>query len=103
VALLRTPLGCLTATIVRLAMIAAVAIAGYLLIAKPLIDRADTAIKTSGVQQIGTAIEGLDRQVQRQIKQALGASGGSERRRLIRCVGRASGEASRVRRCVGGL
>jgi hypothetical protein len=102
VALLRTPLGCLTATIVRLALIAAIALAGYLLVVKPLLDKADNAIKTSGVQEIGKAIEGLDRQVQRQVRQALGATprSGAERRGLIRCVQRASGDVGRVRLCM---
>ncbi len=101
-ALLRTPFGCLTATIVRLALIAAIAVAGYLLVAKPLLDKADNAIKASGVGEIGKAIEGLDRQVQRQVRQALGASRRSDGQRqgLIRCVGRASGDASRVRLCM---
>ncbi len=100
-ALLRTPLGCLTATIVRLALIAAIALAAYLLVVKPLLDKADSAIKTSGVQEIGKDLEGLDRQVQHQVKEALGATprSGAERRVLIRCLQRAGGEASRVRLC----
>ena len=104
-ALLRTPLGCLTATIVRLALIAAIALAGYLLVAKPLLDKADKAIRTSGVGEIGKTIEGLDRQVQRQVRQALGGTprGGAKRQKLIRCVQRASGDASRVRLCMGRL
>jgi hypothetical protein len=102
VALLRTPLGCLTATILRLALIAAIGLAGYLLVAKPLLDKADNAIKTSGVGEIGKTIEGLDRQVQRQVRQALGATPrrSAEHQGLIRCFERASGNASRVRLCM---
>ena len=101
-ALLRTPLGCLTATIVRLALIAAIAIAAYLLVVKPLLDKADDAIKTSEVQEIGKTIEGLDSQVQRQVREALGATqpSGAERRALIHCLQRAGGDASQVRLCV---
>jgi hypothetical protein len=43
VTLLRLPLGCLTWSILRLTILAAVLVGGYFLVAKPLIDRADKA------------------------------------------------------------
>ncbi len=46
-ALLRIPLGCLASIVVRLALIAAILLAGYLLVAKPLLSKADHAIRST--------------------------------------------------------
>lgn len=43
--LLRLPLGCLTWTILRLAIVAAALIGGYLLVVKPLFEEADKAAR----------------------------------------------------------
>jgi len=43
VTLLRLPLGCLTWTILRLTVAAAVLVAAYLLVVKPLLDKGDDA------------------------------------------------------------
>ncbi len=43
--LLRLPLGCLTWSILRLAILAAGLLAAYLLVARPLLDDADRAIR----------------------------------------------------------
>jgi hypothetical protein len=71
VTLLRLPLGCLTWTILRLAIIAAVLVGGYLLAVRPLIDKADTVV--------GPATRRIDR--------------------LDRCIAHAHGNAHRLYRC----
>jgi hypothetical protein len=62
VTLLRLPLGCLTWTILRLTILAAVLVTGYLLVAKPLFDKADKAVRpaTHRLDRLGRCIEHAD-------------------------------------------
>ena len=53
--LLRLPLGCLTWSILRLTILAAVLVAAYLLVAKPLIDKGEKA--TNRVDRVGRCVE----------------------------------------------
>jgi hypothetical protein len=46
-ALLRIPLGCLASIFVRLVLIAAILLAGYLFVAKPMLNKADHAIRSA--------------------------------------------------------
>jgi hypothetical protein len=71
VTLLRLPLGCLTWSILRLTILAAVLVTAYLLAVKPLIDDADKAVRP--------ATHRLDR--------------------ISRCVERADGNAHKIFRC----
>ncbi len=71
VTLLRLPLGCLTWSILRLTILAAVLVTAYLVVAKPLIDQADKAVRP--------AADRVDK--------------------LSRCIENANGNAHRVFRC----
>ena len=71
VTLLRLPLGCLTWSILRLTILAAVLVLAYLLVARPLLDKADEAGRG--------ATHRLDR-VSRCLEQADGNA-----HRLLRC------------------
>jgi hypothetical protein len=55
VTLLRLPLGCLTWSILRLTILAAVLVTAYLLVVRPLIDRGEKA--TNRVDRVGRCLE----------------------------------------------
>jgi hypothetical protein len=55
VTLLRLPLGCLTWSILRLTILAAVLVTAYLLVVKPLIDKGEKA--TNRVDRVGRCVE----------------------------------------------
>jgi hypothetical protein len=71
VTLLRLPLGCLTWTILRLAILAAALVAGYLLVVRPLLEDAGKAVRP--------ATQRIDR--------------------IDRCLANAHGNPHRVYRC----
>jgi hypothetical protein len=71
VALLRIPLGCLTSTILRLAMITAVLVLGYLFIVKPALDKANDEV----------------------------GSGAQKTERLTTCIAHSHGNILRLHRC----
>ncbi len=69
--LLRSVFRGLTSSILRLAILGAVLLVAYLLVAKPLFDSADRAIKSTE----------------------------SHPRKAIRCIGRSHGNLARIERC----
>jgi hypothetical protein len=69
--LLRTLFRSLTSSILRLAVLAGVLLLAYLLVARPLLDSADKAIKSTE----------------------------SHPRKAIRCIGRSHGNLERIERC----
>jgi hypothetical protein len=98
--LLRNLFGNVTSGIVRLAVTAGVLFLCYLFIVKPVLETTNEAIKSSGFDQIGKSIEGVSKQIKRQVHRSLEAtSPGAKRQRLVRCVKRAEGDVQRIQRC----
>ena|GEM_PF-3449687 len=69
--LLRTLFRGLTSGILRLVVLAGVLVLAYLLVAKPLLDSANDAVKATEARP----------------------------KRVIRCIGRAGGDVQRIQRC----
>jgi hypothetical protein len=98
--LLRNLFGNLTSGIIRLAVTAGVLFLAYLFIVKPILDTTNEAIKSSGFDQIGKSIDGVSKEIKRQVHRSFEATGPTARRRkLVHCVQRASGDVQRIERC----
>jgi hypothetical protein len=98
--LLRNLFGNVTSGIIRLAVTAGVLFLTYLFILKPVLDTTNEAIKSSGFDQIGKSIEGVSKEIRRQVQHSFKtASPGAQRQKLRRCVERAEGDVQRIERC----
>jgi hypothetical protein len=103
--ILRNLFGHLTSGIIRLAVAAGVLILTYLFIVKPVLNTAnetfDKAFKSTGLDEIGKTIEGVNKQVQREVRQSFRTTRnrGGDPDRLIRCIKRAHGNTARIQRC----
>jgi hypothetical protein len=110
--LLRNLFGSLTSGVIRLAVTVGILVAVYLLIVKPVLKTTDDAIKSSnqtiqksfeasGLDGIGKTIEGVNRQVQRQIKRSFHSTqkAGGNPQKLVRCIQRANRNVNRIQRC----
>jgi hypothetical protein len=98
--LLRNLFGNLTSGIIRLAVTAGVLFLAYLFIVKPVLKTTNDAIHESGFDQIGKSIEGVSKQIKREVHRSFEAtSPGAQRQRLARCVNRANGDVRRIERC----
>jgi hypothetical protein len=98
--LLRNLFGNVTSGIIRLAVTAGVLFLCYLFIIKPVLDTTNEAIKSSGFDQIGKSIEGVSKEIRRQVHRSFEAtSPGAKRQRLTRCIQRANGDVARIQRC----
>lgn len=98
--LLRNLFGNVTSGIVRLAVFAGMLLLLYLLIVKPVLNKADEAFHSTGLDRIGESMEGVSTEIKREVHRTFeGASPGGQRKRLVRCVQRAEGNAHRIERC----
>jgi hypothetical protein len=98
--LLRNLFGNLTSGIIRLGVTAGVLFLAYLFIVKPVLDTTNEAIKSSGFDQIGKSIEGVSKEIKRQVHHSFEATGPTARRqKLVHCVQRAEGDVRRIERC----
>jgi hypothetical protein len=99
--ILRHLFGNLASGVVRLAILAGLLIAGYLLIAKPAIDKTDRAIHSSGLERIGNSLESVAPRIERQVKRAfdLTKAKGGDPQRLVRCVKHADQDVKKLERC----
>jgi hypothetical protein len=99
--LLRNLFGNLTSGIIRLAVFAGVLFLCYLFIVKPVLKTTNDAIKSSGFDQIGKSIEGVSKQIKREVHRSFEVTkqhGGSPHK-LIGCVKHANGNVKRIERC----
>jgi hypothetical protein len=97
--LLRNLFGNVTSGIIRLAVTGGILFLAYLFIVKPVLETTDKAIRESGLNQIGKALDGVSREVRKQVDNSLQASGKGNRRKLIACVEHANGNVVRIHRC----
>jgi hypothetical protein len=99
--LLRNLFGSLTSGIIRLAVAAGVLFLCYLLIVKPVLKTTNDAIHSTGLDQIGHSIEGVSREIKREVHRSFETTKrhGGNPHRLIHCVKRANGNVKRLERC----
>ena len=98
--LLRNLFGNLTSGIIRLAVAAGVLFLAYLFIVKPVLKTADDAIHQTGFDQIGKSIEGVSKEIRREVHRSFETSGSAaHRQRLVHCVRHANGDVQRIERC----
>jgi hypothetical protein len=98
--LLRNLFGNVTSGIIRLAVFAGMLLLLYLLIVKPVLKTTTDAIHSTGLDQIGKSMEGVSTEIKREVHRTFeGASPGGQRKKLVRCVQRADGNAHRIERC----
>lgn len=99
--LLRTLFGGLTSGIIRLAVAAGVLFLCYLFIVKPVLKTTDDAIHSTGLDQIGNSIEGVSREIKREVHRSFETAkrhGGSPNK-LVHCIKHANGDVKRIERC----
>jgi hypothetical protein len=99
--LLRNLFGNLTSGIIRLAVTGGVLFLCYLFIVKPVLKTTDDAIHETGFDQIGKSIEGVSRQIKRQVHRSFEVTKqrGANPQKLVHCIQRASGDVQRIQRC----
>ena len=98
--LLRNLFGNLTSGIIRLAVFAGMLLLLYLLIIKPVLKTTTDAIHSTGLDQIGKSMEGVSKEIKREVHRTFEvASPGGQRKKLVRCVQRAEGNAHKIERC----
>lgn len=98
--LLRNLFGNLTSGIIRLAVTAGILFLAYLFIVKPVLDTTTDAIHSTGLDQIGESLEGVSKEIKREVHRSFEAtSPGAKRKKLVRCVQRANGDVRRIERC----
>ncbi len=98
--LLRNLFGNLTSGIIRLAVTAGILFLVYLFIVKPVLHTTEEAFHSSGLDEIGKSIEGVSGQIKREVRHAFrNSSPGAQRKRLVHCVQRASGNVHRIEAC----
>jgi hypothetical protein len=98
--LLRNLFGNVTSGIVRLAVFAGMLLLLYLLIVKPVLNKADDAFHSTGLDQVGKSLEGVSTEIKREVHRTFeGASPGGQRKKLVHCVQRADGNVHKIERC----
>jgi hypothetical protein len=98
--LLRNLFGNLTSGIIRLAVFAGMLLLLYLLIIKPVLNKADEAFHSTGLDQIGKSLEGMSTEIKREVHRSFEVtSPGARRKKLVHCVQRANGNVHRIERC----
>jgi hypothetical protein len=98
--LLRNLFGNVTSGIIRLAVTAGILFLAYLFIVKPVLKTTNDAIHESGFDQIGKSIEGVSKQIKREVHRSFEVTGSAARKqKLVRCIQRANGNVQRIERC----
>ena len=99
--LLRNLFGNLTSGIIRLAVTGGILVLCYLFIVKPVLDTTSDAIKSSGLSEIGKSLEGVGKEIKRQVRHSLKVTEqrGVNPKKLIRCIEEAQGNTKRIQRC----
>lgn len=98
--LLRNLFGNVTSGIIRLAVFAGMLLLLYLLIVKPVLKTTTDVIHSTGLDQVGKSLEGVSTEIKREVHRTFeGASPGGQRKKLVRCVRHAEGNAHRIERC----
>ncbi|HEY2335261.1 MAG TPA: hypothetical protein VGH58_09670 [Solirubrobacterales bacterium] len=99
--LLRNLFGSLTSGIIRLAVAAGVLFLCYLLIVKPVLKTTDDAIKSTGFDQIGKSIEGVSKEIKREVPRSFEVTKrhGANPQRLVHCIKHSNGDVQRIQRC----
>jgi hypothetical protein len=99
--LLRNLFGNLTSGIIRLAVTAGVLFLCYLFIVKPVLKTTNDAIHQTGFDQIGKSIEGVSKQIKREVHRSFEVTKkrGANPQKLVHCIQRASGNVQRIERC----
>jgi hypothetical protein len=98
--LLRNLFGNVTSGIIRLAVTAGVLFLAYLFIVKPVLDTTEKAFHSSGLDQIGKSLDGVSKEIKRQVHRSFEAtSPGAKRKKLAHCVQRAEGNVHQIERC----
>jgi len=99
--LLRNLFGNLTSGIIRLAVTAGVLFLCYLFIVKPVLKTTNDAIHQTGFDQIGKSIEGVSKQIKREVHRSFQVTKqrGANPQKLVHCIQRASGDVKRIERC----
>lgn len=98
--LLRNLFGNLTSGIIRLAVAGGIIFLCYLFLLKPVLETTDKAIESSGLNQIGKALNGVSREVHKQVDHSLNATKGhGDHKKLVHCIERANQNVIRLERC----
>jgi hypothetical protein len=99
--LLRNLFGNLTSGIIRLAVTGGILVLCYLFIVKPVLDTTSDAIRSSGIGEIGKSLEGVGREIKRQVRHSLKVTKqkGVNPKKLIRCIETANGNTKKIQRC----
>lgn len=98
--LLRNLFGNVTSGIIRLAVTAGILFLAYLFIVRPVLDTTEKAFHSTGLDQIGKSLEGVSKEIKREVHRSFETtSPGAKRKRLVRCVQQAEGDARRIERC----
>lgn len=98
--LLRNLFGNVTSGIIRLAVFAGMLLLLYLLIIKPVLKTTTDAIHSTGLDQIGKSLDGVSTEIKREVHRTFeGVSPGGQRKKLVRCVQHAEGNAHKIERC----
>jgi hypothetical protein len=99
--LLRNLFGNLTSGIIRLAVTAGVLLLCYLFIVKPVLKTTSDAIHQTGFDQIGKSIEGVSKQIKREVHRSFQVTQkrGVNPQKLVHCIQRANGNVQRIKRC----
>jgi hypothetical protein len=99
--LLRNLFGSLTSGVIRLAVAAGVLFLCYLFIVKPVLKTTDDAIHSTGLDQIGKSIEGVSKQIKREVHRSFEVTKkrGANPQRLVHCIKHASGDVQQIQRC----
>jgi hypothetical protein len=99
--LLRNLFGNLTSGIIRLAVTGGILLLCYLFIVKPVLDTTSEAIRSSGIGEIGKSLEGVGKEIKRQVRHSLKVTEqkGVNPKKLIRCVKSAQGNTKKLQRC----
>ncbi len=99
--LLRNLFGNLTSGIIRLAVTAGVLLLCYLFIVKPVLKTTSDAINQSGINQIGKSLNGVSREIKRQVHRSFRVTKqrGANPQKLVHCIQRANGDVKHIERC----
>ena len=98
--LLRNLFGNLTSGIIRLAVTAGILFLAYLFIVRPVLDTTEEAFHSSGLDQIGKSLDGVSKEIKRQVRRSFKATNpGAKRQKLLHCVQAAEGDVRRIERC----
>jgi hypothetical protein len=99
--LLRNLFGNLTSGLIRLAVTGGILVLCYLFIVKPVLDTTNEAIRSSGIDQIGKSLNGVGKEIKRQVRHSFRATKrrGGNPQGLVDCIRRANGNVDRIQRC----